>query len=258
MNASWIPADWPAPDNVVAGTTLRTGGVSQGEFDSLNLAAHVGDNPLSVAENRRRFQIACALPDEPAWLKQVHGTRVVIGSSALTKPEADAIVAREAGVVCTILSADCLPVVLTTEDGSEVAAAHAGWRGLSAGILEETVAAIKASPEQILAWLGPAISKPAFEVGAEVRQQFLNKREAAADFFSLNDRGRWQADLYGLAALRLESCGVTQVFGGRRCTHTEQDRFFSYRRDGRCGRMATFIFRTDGSQERSHKPRFSA
>jgi len=149
------------------------------------------------------------------------------------------------GVVCAVLTADCLPVVLTTEDGSEVAAAHAGWRGLCAGILEETVATFKVPPEQILVWLGPAISKPAFEVGAEVREQFVHKGEAAADFFSENGRGRWQADLYGLATLRLENCGVTRVFGGGCCTYTEQDRFFSYRRDGRCGRMATYIFRRD-------------
>ncbi len=246
MNAAGIPAEWPAPANVVAGTTLRSGGVSQGEFATLNLAAHVGDDPVSVKENRRRFQVNWALPKDPVWLRQVHGTRVALGDSVLTQPEADAIVAREVGVVCAILTADCLPVVLTTEDGSEVAAAHAGWRGLCAGILEETVAAFKVPPEQILVWLGPAISKPAFEVGAEVREQFLEKGEAAADFFSENDRGRWQADLCGLATLRLENCGVTRVFGGGCCTYTEQDRFFSFRRDGRCGRMATYIFRGDG------------
>ncbi len=245
MNAAGIPAEWPAPANVVAGTTLRSGGVSQGEFAALNLAAHVGDDPVSVAENRRRVQTNFSLPNDPVWLRQVHGTRVVLGDAALTQPEADAIVAREVGVVCAVLTADCLPVVLTTEDGSEVAAAHVGWRGLCAGILEETVATFKVPPEQILVWLGPAISKLAFEVGAEVREQFVNKGEAAADFFSENGRGRWQADLYGLATLRLENCGVTRVFGGGCCTYTEQDRFFSYRRDGRCGRMATYIFRRD-------------
>lgn len=245
MNAAGIPAEWPAPANVVAGTTLRSGGVSQGEFAALNLAAHVGDDPVSVAENRRRFQTNFSLPNDPVWLRQVHGTRVVLGDAALTQPEADAIVAREVGVVCAVLTADCLPVVLTTEDGSEVAAAHVGWRGLCAGILEETVAAFKVPPEQILVWLGPAISMPAFEVGAEVREQFVNKGEAAADFFSENGRGRWQADLYGLATLRLKNCGVTRVFGGGCCTYSEQDRFFSYRRDGRCGRMATYIFRRD-------------
>jgi len=245
MNAAGIPAEWPAPANVVAGTTLRSGGVSQGEFAALNLAAHVGDDPVSVAENRRRFQTNFSLPNDPVWLRQVHGTRVVLGDAALTQPEADAIVAREVGVVCAVLTADCLPVVLTTEDGSEVAAAHVGWRGLCAGILEETVATFKVPPEQILVWLGPAISMPAFEVGAEVREQFVNKGEAAADFFSENGRGRWQADLYGLATLRLKNCGVTRVFGGGCCTYSEQDRFFSYRRDGRCGRMATYIFRRD-------------
>ena len=162
MNAMGIPAEWPAPANVVAGTTLRSGGVSQGEFAALNLAAHVGDDPISVAENRRRFQTNFSLPNDPVWLRQVHGTRVARGDSALTQPEADAIVTREVGVVCAVLTADCLPVVLTTEGGTEVAAAHAGWRGLCAGILEETVAAFKVPPEQILVWLGPAIAKPAF------------------------------------------------------------------------------------------------
>jgi YfiH family protein len=247
MTVSWIPADWPAPENVVAGTTLRTGGVSEGKFHSLNLAAHVGDDPVTVTENRRRFRMKCALPGGPAWLNQVHGSRVVTGPSAQMQPEADAVLAREQGIVCAVLTADCLPVLFTTEDGSEVAAAHAGWRGICAGILEETVAAFAAPPSQILAWLGPAISQPAFEVGAEVREQFMKKGEAAAAHFSENDRGRWQADLYGLAALRLANCDVTRVYGGGRCTHTEKDLFFSYRRDGRCGRMASFIFRRDTS-----------
>ncbi len=245
MTVSWIPADWPATDIVVAGSTTRTGGVSQGEFESLNLAAHVGDDPNSVAENRRRFRIDCALPSEPVWLRQVHGTQVLRAASASVQAEADAIVTRDDGIVCAILTADCLPVVFTTEDGTEVAAAHAGWRGLSAGILEETVAAMQGPPARILAWFGPAISKSAFEVGAEVREEFLNREEAAADFFSKNDRGRWQADLCGLAVLRLRNCGVTRVFGVGLCTHAGQERFFSYRRDGGCGRMATFIFRRD-------------
>jgi hypothetical protein len=243
MKLSLVTADWPVPDNVIAGTTLRSGGVSYGEFDSLNLATHVGDDPVSVRENRRRFQIHCGLPKEPAWLKQVHGARVALVNSALTKPEADAIFTCEANVVCAVLTADCLPILMTTEDGNEIAAAHAGWRGLCTGILEETISAFEASPEQIIAWMGPAISKRAFEVGTEVREQFVNKIAAAADFFTANDKGCWQADLYGLATLHLDKAGVTQVFGGECCTYTEQDRFFSYRRDGRCGRMATYIFR---------------
>ena len=159
--------------------------------------------------------------------------------------EADGIVATAADVVCAVLTADCLPVLLTTADGATVAAAHAGWRGLCAGILEATIAAFKVAPEQVLAWLGPAISQPAFEVGNEVREQFVSQFEAAAACFCGNSTGRWQADLYGLATLRLQACGVTRIFGGGLCTHAEGERFFSYRRDGRCGRMATFIYRKD-------------
>lgn len=243
MSGSWIPADWPAPDNVVGGTTLRTGGVSCGEFASLNLADHVGDESAAVSENRHRFRSDFSLPCEPDWLNQVHGTDVARGNCAASPHEADGIVANEAGVVCAVLTADCLPVLLTTVEGTSVAAAHAGWRGLSAGILEATITALEEVPERILAWLGPAISQPAFEVGDEVREQFTSQFEAAEACFSANDSGRWQADLYGLATLRLQACGVTRIFGGGLCTHAEEERFFSYRRDGRCGRMATFIYR---------------
>jgi YfiH family protein len=243
MTVSWIAAEWPAPDNIVAGTTVRSGGVSQGEFSSLNLAAHVGDDADSVAENRRRFISDCGLPSEPQWLSQVHGDTVIIAPAGSLAAEADAGISREADVVCTVLTADCLPVLFTARDGSEVAAAHAGWRGLSAGILEKTVAAMKAEPDQILAWLGPAISQPAFEVGAEVREAFLGTSAEAAGHFIENERGRWQADLCGLAGLRLKSCGVKRQFGGGLCTYGEPDCFFSYRRDGRCGRMASFVFR---------------
>ncbi len=243
MTMSWVPADWPAPDNVIGGTTLRTGGVSEGEFASLNLAAHVGDDPASVAENRRRFGTQYSLPAEPVWLRQVHGAVVALGDSAPSLPEADGIIATEANVVCAVLTADCLPILFAAADGSAIAAAHVGWRGLGAGILEETISTLAVSSEQLLAWLGPAISQPAFEVGGEVREQFVSRFDAAADCFSENSRGRWQADLYGLAVLQLRRCGVTQVFGGHHCTHAEPERFFSYRRDGRCGRMATFIFR---------------
>ncbi len=243
MTMSWVPADWPVPDNVIGGTTLRTGGVSEGQFESLNLAAHVGDDPAAVTENRRRFGNQYSLPAEPVWLRQVHGAVVALGDSAPSLPEADAIVATQADVVCAVLTADCLPVLLATADGSAIAAAHVGWRGLCAGILEETISSLAVASEQILAWLGPAISQPAFEVGGEVREQFVSQLDAAAECFSENSSGRWQADLLGLAVLQLRRCGVMQFFGGGHCTHAEPERFFSYRRDGRCGRMATFIYR---------------
>lgn len=236
-----IAADWPGPGGIVAGCTIRTGGVSEGPYRSLNIGDHVGDDPAAVVENRRRFLAACELPNEPGWLNQVHGTRVVIDPAA--GDEGDAALTRTPGVVCAVMVADCLPVLLCSDDGREVAAAHAGWRGLAGGILESTIAAFDAAPGQLSAWLGPAISQDAFEVGAEVREAFLQADEASAADFSPNENGRWQADLFGLARRRLAAAGVGSLFGGGLCTYTEPARFFSYRRDGQCGRMAAFIYR---------------
>lgn len=242
MTVEWLAADWPVPEKVVAGTTYRGGGVSEGPWDSLNLGAHVGDDADAVRENRRRFVAACGLPGEPSWIDQVHGTRVATPGTASAGP-ADAMVADRAGAVCAVLTADCLPVVFAADDGSEVGVAHAGWRGLAAGVLESTLAALNTPPWRVLAWLGPAISQDAFEVGNEVRTAFLRDDPAAAPCFRGNERGRWQADLCALARRRLERSGVAGVYGGGRCTHGEPDAFFSYRRDGQCGRMATFIYR---------------
>lgn len=240
----WLPADWPAPANVIGGSTLRRGGVSSGTYASLNLGAHVGDDADAVRTNRRRFIEACRLPAEPRWLNQVHGARVTAADAASAKTEADAGVTGKAGVVCAVLTADCLPVLFASRNGGEVAAAHAGWRGLSSGILEATVGALGTPAGELLAWLGPAISRAAFEVGGEVREAFVREHARATEFFLENGRGRWQADLYGLARLRLAECGVSSIYGGGRCTYGERDAFFSYRRDGQCGRMATFVFRT--------------
>ena len=241
----WIRADWPAPPGIVAGTTLRQGGVSRDRYASLNLAAHVGDVERSVATNRRRFERACGLPAEPLWLTQVHGKNVVSAEPATGAPKADAIVSSRPGTVCAVLTADCLPVLFVSEDGREAAAAHAGWRGLSDGVLEETVAAMATPPSGLMVWFGPAISKGAFEVGGEVRDAFVSRDAAAVGLFSRNERGRWQADLYGLAELRLRKCGVTRIYGGGHCTFSEPEAFFSWRRDGECGRMASFVFRVD-------------
>jgi len=242
---SWIEASWPARPGVIAGTTTRIGGVSTGSFESLNLATHVGDDADAVAVNRQRFVTQLDLPVMPRWLNQVHGTDVLVdpGEEAESNPDADAIVSRQAGVVCAVLSADCLPVLFVSEDGVEIAAAHAGWRGLSAGILEATVAKFEAAPEMIFAWLGPAISQPSFEVGDEVRTAFLEHSAAAAHCFQGNARGRWQADLYALARLRLVELGLSEISGGGHCTYQDDASFFSYRRDGQCGRMASFVFR---------------
>lgn len=239
----FIPADWPAPQGIVAGTTLRQGGVSRGVYASLNLGAGVGDKDAAVAENRRRFVAACDSPQEPRWLKQVHGTTVAPDPPHGVVAEADATVSSNAGVTCVVLTADCLPVIFATADGREVGAAHAGWRGLLAGVLEASVRSFSSDPESLLVWMGPAISQAAFEVGGEVRDQFLAIDPAANNCFVANSRGRWQADLYALARLRLAGVGVQRVSGGDFCTYGEPQRFFSYRRDGQCGRMASFVFR---------------
>ena len=243
VSKNWLPADWPAPEGVVAGTTLRNGGVSSGNFESLNLGAYVDDDADAVRENRIRFKAFCYLPSEPRWLRQVHGSHVLVDPAAGADAEADAAITRHAGVVCVVQAADCLPVIFASGDGVEVAVAHAGWRGLLGGVLEATVRAMSVDPANLLAWLGPAISQAAFEVGGEVRQQFLAHDPAADDCFAENERGRWQADLYGLARMRLSGLGVGQVSGGEYCTFSEPERFFSYRRDGACGRMASFVFR---------------
>lgn len=240
MNFEWIRADWPAPAGIVAGTTTRRGGVSDGVHASLNLGAHVDDDPARVAENRRRFVDECGLAAEPDWLTQVHGTGVRIAGHA-GPLEADAAIARTPGATVAVLTADCLPILLCADGGNEIAAIHAGWRGLAAGIIAATLGRMDTPPERLLAWLGPAISQPAFEVGDEVRAAFMAGDATAGVCFERNERGRWQADLYALAARQLGAAGVPAVHGGGFCTFGDSERFFSYRRDGQCGRMATFI-----------------
>ena len=234
--------DWPAPPGVQAAMTLRTGGVSAGPYTSLNLGDHVGDDPAAVAENRRRLREALALPSEPLWLEQVHGTAVARFGGA-DRPRADAAVALAPGQVCAVMVADCLPVLLADRSGTCVAAAHAGWRGLAAGVLEAAVAALPADPAQLVAWLGPAIGPEAFEVGPEVREAFVAVDPTATDAFRPGEGDRWLADAYGLARQRLARAGVTDVHGGGLCTVSDPSRFFSYRRDGATGRMAALIWR---------------
>ena len=245
MSVSIIEASWPAPPHIVAGTTLRTGGVSLDTWSSLNLAAHVDDNPGAVEENRSRFALNCNLPGEPVWLNQVHSNRAALEKPADAREGCDALVTRESGKVCAILTADCLPVLFCAKDGSEIAAAHAGWRGLSDGVLEATLKVMRTAPGSTIVWLGPAISQKAFEVGPEVREQFLEKDDLVEGCFQMNARGRYQADLYAIARHLLGKAGVGSVTGGEFCTFSEPDRFFSYRRDGQCGRMASFIYRRD-------------
>lgn len=236
----WIVPDWPAPNGVRALSTTRLGGVSQPPYASLNLGDHVGDSPVHVAENRAR--VAAHLPAPPLWLSQVHGVRVVDASLAADGEPADASFARMRGRVCAVMTADCLPVLFCHQGGQVVAAAHAGWRGLAGGVLEGTLAAMAVPGDEVMAWLGPAIGPSAFEVGDEVRAAFVAAHPAAASAFVARTEGKWLADLYALARLRLGACGVSAVYGGDRCTLTEADRFFSHRRDRVTGRMASLIW----------------
>lgn len=238
----FIIPDWPAPMTVRAVSTTRQGGVSRPPYASLNLANHVGDDPAHVAENRRRLRVLADLPAEPAWLEQVHGTAVVAAEIVLRPVAADAVLTREPGRPCVVMTADCLPVLFCDRAGSVVAAAHAGWRGLAGGVLGATVARLATPPQQLLAWLGPAIGPQAFEVGDEVRAAFLALNAANAESFQPSPAGRWLADLYGLARRQLRDLGVTAVYGGDCCTFSEPERFFSYRRENRTGRMATLIW----------------
>jgi YfiH family protein len=243
LRLGWLTPDWPAPPGVRALATLRAGGVSTGRYASLNLAAHVGDDAVAVAENRAQLQAAVPLPSEPVWLDQVHGIRVVELESVARPGPADAAITRAAGRVCAVLTADCLPVLFASRDGAVVGAAHAGWRGLAAGVLEATVVALGVPATALIAWLGPAIGPRHFEVGAEVREAFLRDDAGAEEAFERNLRGRFQADLTQLARRRLARCGLMGIFGGTGCTYREAERFFSHRRDGITGRQATLIWR---------------
>lgn len=236
----WIEPDWPAPQPVRAVSTLRCGGISSGPYASLNLGHHVGDDAECVLENRRRLSRELSLPAEPLWLQQVHGSRIIDADGG-EEPIADGSVAAQPGTVCAVMTADCLPILLCTEDGERVAAVHGGWRGLAAGVLE--AAADRIGTSALLAWLGPAIGADAFEVGAEVRQTFLQQSEVYSGAFRPCAEDRWLADIYEIARIRLAALGVTRCYGGECCTYTDGERFFSYRRDGITGRMATLIWR---------------
>jgi YfiH family protein len=239
-----LAADWPAPPGVVAFTTLRHGaGVSAAPFDRFNLGSRCGDVPEDVASNRAELSQRFGLPSPPRWLRQVHGTSDAVEPGD-DEPEADAAVTRMPGTALAILTADCLPVVLASEDGNEVAAAHAGWRGLAAGVLEATVAAMQAAPERVLAWLGPCAGPQAYEVGQDVFDAFLARDPRAAAAFVATRPGHWRVDLYALARQCLLAAGVARVHGGGLCTISDPQRFYSHRRDRRTGRMATLVWRS--------------
>jgi len=239
----WIVPDWPVDRCVRGFATTRAGGAGTGPYASLNLGAHVGDEPAAVAENRRRLVAALGLPGEPRWLTQVHGSRVARAESLDHDdvPEADAVVCRTRGIVCAVLTADCLPVLLADRRGSVVAAVHGGWRGLAAGVLEAALAAMDRPATELCAWLGPAISGAVYEVGGEVRERMLEADDDTAACFAPARPGHYLLDLRGVARVKLRRAGVPAVHGGLWCTLGMPRWFFSYRRDGRCGRMATGI-----------------
>ncbi len=238
----WIVPGWPAPASIRAGSTTRHGGVSLPPYASLNLGDHVGDLPVAVAENRRRLCQQLQLPSEPVWLQQVHGVTVVDAATVRAEAEADASFTTHPNKVCVVMTADCLPLLCCDRQGTVVAAAHAGWRGLLNGVIEATVLRMGVATAELLVWLGPAIGPSAFEVGDEVRDAFIAHDVAATAAFKPSPSGRWLADIYQLARQRLARMGALAVYGGDCCTYSEAERFYSYRRDGVTGRMASLIW----------------
>lgn len=237
--------DWPAPENVRAVSSKRMNGYSEGVFQSFNLGDHVGDDPSRVHNNRQRFQALAGMPSAPLWLQQVHGVAVV--RPELSSVQGDAVVADAAyscmpKTVCTVMTADCLPLLVCDKAGQEVAAIHAGWRGLAAGVIEQTLQHFQAKASDIMVWLGPAIGPASFEVGAEVRAAFIQQQAAAAAAFKVHCHGKYLADIYLLARQRLATLGISAVYGGEYCTYLQAEHFFSYRRDGQTGRMASAIW----------------
>lgn len=240
MTVNWLQADWPAPDFIKAGTTLRQGGASETPYDGFNLATHVGDELAAVKQNRAKLNMDLATA--PQWLEQVHSTKAVLLPSEEIIPKADAAYTSEKNIVCAVMTADCLPLLITDQQGSCVAAIHAGWRGLCDGIIEETIKQLPVEPESLLVWLGPAIGADVYEVGEEVYDAFTKAEPEAKQAFTDVSDGHWLFDIYRLAKLRLNKMGVTPIYGGDHCTLSEEDRFFSYRRDNVTGRMASLIW----------------
>lgn len=237
----WLEPDWPAPGRVHAVTTLRTGGVSGGGFSSLNPATHVGDQADAVERNRHIIKTMLKLPAEPVWLEQIHSNKAVDAGISPSLLQADASYSDKLGVVCAVLTADCLPLLVCNTEGTEIAAIHAGWRGLLSGVIGNTVAAMR--NRDLLVWLGPAIGPECFEVGVEVREAFIEKSAAFAPAFKARGNGKWLADIYQLARIDLAALGINNTYGGHFCTVTDHERFYSYRRDKETGRMATLIWR---------------
>jgi YfiH family protein len=242
VQLDFVEASWPAPSNIRAVVSTRTGGFSTAPYESLNLGDHVGDDAGLVWRNRAKLREALGLGVEPFWLTQVHGTKVIDAGSDETQAAADGSYAEIPGPVCAILTADCLPVFLCDRWGTKVALLHAGWRGLVSGVIEAGVLALRTAGADLLAWLGPAIGPDAYRVGDDVRDAFAARDPGAGAAFRPDGAGKWRADLYMLARARLAAAGVAAVYGGEHCTFHERERFFSYRRDGVTGRMASLIW----------------
>ncbi len=240
--------DWPAPATVLAAVTTRNGGCSEGEFAGLNMALHVGDAESSVRRNRKLVADAFAPDAQFQWLRQVHGNEPAIVLQPGEAPEADSLISSAPGIALCVLTADCLPIFVCNRSGDEVGIVHAGWRGMSAGIIENTLAAMRSEPEDLLIWLGPAIQSCHYEVGKDVREAFLDcavdsceQRQFKSAFASLGKQGKYYADLTRIARVKLLRLGAASISGGTHCTHCNASRFYSHRRDGPCGRMANLI-----------------
>lgn len=245
----FIQPHWPAPPWIKAYTTLRNGGVSTAPYNDFNLAIDIGDNTKDVEKNRVILQQTLKLPAEPIWIQQIHSNIVAQAIKENKNKQADATFSKEAEQICIITTADCLPILLCDRQGTLVAAIHAGWRGLHKRIIEQTIMAIQIQPEEILVWLGPAISQKYFEVGEEVRNAFVEVDADADSAFIRSASGRWMGDLYALARLQLKKLGVYAIYGGDHCTFDEKDKFYSYRRDAqKTGRMASLIWRCSSSK----------
>lgn len=237
----FIEPDWPVPSGVRAAFTTRRGGVSEAPFDSFNLGLHVGDDAGCVRQNRALLSRELDLPAEPCWISQTHGVRAVVLEEEASR-DADAAITRARGQVAVVMVADCLPVLLCNHDGSEVAALHAGWRGLQAGVIQSALAGMRSAPAQLMAWIGPGISREFFEVGDEVLDAFVDSIEGARDYFAAHGPGHWLCDLGGLAECVLERQGVGRIWRDMRCTYRDAGKFYSYRRDRVTGRMAALIW----------------
>ncbi len=245
MKIPVIYPDWPAPANIVALTTTRQGGISEAPYANFNLAAHTGDNAEHVAHNRHLLREIFTLPNEPAWLQQTHSTIAVKIDPHFQSCEADASYSDEAGQICVVMTADCLPILICNNAGTEVAAIHAGWKGLANGVIETTVNQLQSDPADLLVWLGPAIGPTAFQVGKDVYDLFIQPDSEALAAFNAQAQEKWLANIYQLARLRLKKLGIQAIYGGDYCTYTDEERFFSYRRDGDTGRMASLIYIRD-------------